>query len=85
MKIHNNNRYYLVGFYVFVLYLFKLTDEKIKAMCEICSKLPIKKSERCQQPWSGVFIVNLEQISHIVLMFSLLTLTSKCRLCILTR
>ena len=48
MKIHNNNGYYLVGFYVFVLYLFKLTDEKIKAMCEICSKLPIKKSERCQ-------------------------------------
>ena len=38
-------------------------------MCEI-SMLTIKKPER---RYSGVFIVNLEQIPHIVLVFKLLT------------
>ena len=43
-------------------------------MCEICPKLTIKTPERRQQRRSGVFIVNIEQISHIVLVFPLLTL-----------
>ena len=39
-------------------------------MCEICSL------QRCQRRRSSVFIVNFEQISHIVLAFSLLTLNN---------
>ena len=43
--------------------------------CKICSKLTIKTAER--QRVSGVFIVNFEhkQISHLVLVFPLLTLS----------
>ena len=43
-------------------------------MCEICSKLTIKTPERRHRRLSGVFIVNVEQISHVVLVFLLLTL-----------
>ena len=43
-------------------------------MCEICSKLTIKTPERRQSRRSGAFIVNFELISHIVLVFLLLTL-----------
>ena len=42
-------------------------------MYEIYSKLTIKKPER-RQWYSGVFIVNFEQISHIVLLFLSLNL-----------
>ena len=45
------------------IYLFNET------ICEICSKLTIRKSRRF-----GVCIVNFEQISHIVLVFPSLTL-----------
>ena len=37
-------------------------------MCEITSKLTIKTVERCQRR-SGIFIVNLENISDIALVF----------------
>ena len=43
-------------------------------MCEICSKLTIETLERRQLRRSGVFIVNFEQISHIILAYPLLTL-----------
>ena len=43
-------------------------------MCEICSKLTIKTPERHRWRHSGVCIVNSKEISHIVLMFLLLTL-----------
>ena len=43
-------------------------------MCEICSKLTIKTPEPRHKRRSGVFIVKFEQISHIVLLFLLLTL-----------
>ena len=43
-------------------------------MCEIRSKLKIKTLERRQWRLSGVFIVNFEQILHLVLVFILLTL-----------
>ena len=39
----------------------------------ICSKLTIEKPEQCQCHRSGVFIVNLEQTSHIGLVVPLLT------------
>ena len=40
-------------------------------MCEICSNLTIKTSERRQRSRSVAFIVNFEQISQIVLVFRL--------------
>ena len=43
-------------------------------MCEICSKLKIKIPERRHRRGSGVFIVNSEQVSLIVLVFLLLNL-----------
>ena len=51
-------------------------DENVRPMCEICSKLTIKKLERRHWHHSFVFIVNFEQISTdnfeqiIVLVFS---------------
>ena len=50
---------------VAVFYLLKVNNTNIWTRCEICSKLTIKT------PWcrSGVFIVNFEHISHLVLMF----------------
>ena len=41
---------------------------------ESCSKLTIKTPEQRQWHRSGVFIVNFEQISHIVPVFVSLTL-----------
>ena len=37
--------------------------------CEIFSKLAIKTPERRQWRRSGVFIVNFEHVSHLVLVF----------------
>ena len=36
-------------------------------MCEICSKFTIETPERRQEWRSGVFIINFEQISYIIL------------------
>ena len=41
---------------------------------EICSKLIIKTPERRHWCRSGVFIFNFEYISHLVLVFHMLTL-----------
>ena len=49
-------------------FLLKVNTRNTRARCEICSKLTKKKLERRQ--WcSGVFIVNFEHISHLVLVF----------------
>ena len=53
------------------IYLFKVNDRNISKMCEICSKLTIKTVKRNR---SDVFIVNLEHILHLFLVFLLLTL-----------
>ena len=45
---------------------------KFLKLCEICSKLTIKIPERRRR--SGIFMVNFEHISHLVLVFLLLTL-----------
>ena len=42
--------------------------------CKICSKLTIKTPERLHWRRSGVFIVNFEHISHLILVFLLLNL-----------
>ena len=52
----------------------KLTKETLEKSCEICSKLTIKTPQRRQLHRFGVFIVNFEHISHLVLVFLLLTL-----------
>ena len=56
------------------IYLFKVDNRNTRTRCEICSKLTIKTPERRQWRRSGVFIVNFEHISHLVLVFLLLTL-----------
>ena len=45
-----------------------------KLRSEICSKLTIKTPEQRHLRRSGIFIVNFEHISHLVLVFLLLTL-----------
>ena len=53
----------------------KLTMKTLEKECEICSRLTIKTPERCQWHRSHVSIVNFEHISHLVLVFVLLTLS----------
>ena len=54
-------------------YMFKINNKNTWAKCEICSKLTIKNSFIFHL--SGAFIVNFENISHLVLVFLLLTLS----------
>ena len=53
-------------------YLFKVNCRSTKKS-EICSELIIKTPERCQRCHSGVSTVNFEHISHLFLVFLLLT------------
>ena len=46
-------------------------------MFKICAKLLIKTSQRCQWHRYSDLIVNIEQVSHIVLMFPLLNLSKQ--------
>ena len=57
--------------------MFKFNNRYTRIRCEIFSKLTIKTRQwRC----SGIFIVNFGHISHLVLVFLLLTLAGKYRL-----
>ena len=56
------------------IYLLKVNHRNTRIRCEICSKFTIKIPERRQRRCSGVFIVQFEHISHLVLVFLLLTL-----------
>ena len=49
-------------------YMFKFINRNTRTRCEICSKLTIKIPD-------GIFTVNFEHISHLVLVFLLLTLS----------
>ena len=55
--------------------LFKVNNRNTRTSCEICPKLTIKTPQRRQWRRSGDFIVNFEHISHLVLVFLLLTLS----------
>ena len=55
--------------------IYMLKVRNTRASCKIYSKLTIKTAERHQWCHSGVFNVNFELISHIFLVFLLLTLT----------
>ena len=56
------------------IYQLKVNNRNTRSRCEICSELTIKTPERDDWRRSGIFIVNFEHISHIVLVFLLLTL-----------
>ena len=53
--------------------MFKVNNRNTRTGCEICSKLTIKIPEQRQWCRSGIFIVNFERTSHLVLVFLLLT------------
>ena len=52
----------------------KVKNKNTRTRSETCSKSTIKTPERRRYHCVGVFIVNLEHISHLVLKFLLLTL-----------
>ena len=56
-------------------YMLKVNNRNTRTRCGICSRLTIKTPK--QHPWrrSGLFIVNFKHISHLVLVFLLLTLS----------
>ena len=62
------------------IYLLKFNNRNTRTLCKICSKLTIKTPKRHHWCRSGVFIVNFEYISHVVLVFRLLTLKKQCRM-----
>ena len=53
------------------IYMFKVNKRNTRTRCKIRSKIAIKTPEWSR---SGVFIVNFEHISHLDLVFLLLTL-----------
>ena len=56
-------------------YMFQVNYRTTRTRCEIRPKLTIKTTERRQWRRSGVFIVNFEHISHLVLVFLWLNLS----------
>ena len=54
--------------------MFKVNNRDTRTRFEICSKLTMKTLERRHWRRSGVFIVNFELVSHLALVFLLLTL-----------
>ena len=56
-------------------YIFKVNNRKTRTRCEMCSKLTIKMAKKHYWRSSGVFIFNFENISHLVPVFLLLTLS----------
>ena len=57
--------------YPAVNFMFKVSNRNTVTRYEMCSKLTIKTPERRQWRGSGVFIVNFEHISHLVLVVSI--------------
>ena len=55
--------------------IYLLNNGNIRARCKFYSKITIKAAKQRQWCYCCVFIVNLEQILHIVMVFSLLTLS----------
>ena len=54
-------------------YMFNFNNRNTRTRCEKCSELTIKTPERRQYRRSGFFIVNFKHISHLALVFLLLT------------
>ena len=58
------------------IYLLKISNRNTRKRCEICLKLTKKTPERRRRR-SGLFIVNIEHILHLNLVFLLLTLNKQ--------
>ena len=58
-------------------YLFKVNSGNTRTIREICSKLTITTPKHRQWCRSGIFIVNIEQISYIFKVFPLLGLNKQ--------
>ena len=56
------------------IYIFKVNNKNTRTRCEICSKLTIKTPEPHHWRRSGIFLVHFNYISHLALVFLLLTL-----------
>ena len=57
------------------IYLLKVNNRITRTSCKMCSKVTIKTPERRKLHRSGVFIVSFLHISHLVLVYLLLTLS----------
>ena len=57
-------------------FMFKVNNRNTRTRREICSELSMKAPERRHWRRPGVFIVNFEHISHLVLVFLLLILNT---------
>ena len=64
-----------INFFPAGSYMFNVNIRNTITRREILSKLIMKTLERRRQRRSGVFIVDFEHISHLVLVFLLLTLS----------
>ena len=62
-----------VSYIIAKIYLLKFNNRNTRKRREVCSKLTIKTSEQCWR-LSGVFIVSFGNISHLFLLFLVLTL-----------
>ena len=65
-----------VSIYPAGIYLFKFNKGNARVICKIYSNLIIKTPERSYWRCFDVFIANFEHISHIALMFPLLSLNN---------
>ena len=59
------------------IYSCKVKFGNTRTMYEMCSEIWIQTGERCQWHCSSVFFVHTEQISHIAVVFLLLTLNKQ--------
>ena len=75
VRTFGNDSSTLILFYPTGNYMFTVNNRNAKTRCRICSKLTIKTPERRKWNRPGVFIVNSEHISHLALLFLLLTLS----------
>ena len=57
-----------------IIHLFKFNDRNTEKRCKICSQLTIKAPERRQWRLPCLYCFKFEQISHLFLVFLLLTL-----------
>ena len=59
------------------IYRYKINNRNTRKKFEVCSKLTIKTLEwRSWRP-SGIFVFNIEHLSHLLVMFLLLLYTGK--------
>ena len=62
MEMNGNGTH---NFFPAKVYMFKVSNRIIRKICEICSRLTVKKPEQRHWRCSGVCIVNFEFIAHL--------------------